>query len=251
MLLGTGLAAGAIGVIAFPDAARAAPTRFDDTVEIVPPPSAAALRLTPSGNVPQSAVTGGALHLDNSGSTGAGAVLCSNRGADALGRLLVVNQMNPANPQHAVRIQNVGTATTVSIYHDPAAGAGDPNAEAVDIVSTNAQDTALGVRGRESGRGTVKITHGKPDVPGRQRLCPVDRARGSGYRLPGHLHRQRRGQPDDRGPAAHPQRRTRDRAAPADRGRPARGGARRSVAATIPTSGPTPRRCRSTTRAPR
>jgi hyaluronidase-like protein HylP len=165
MLLGTGLVAGAIGVIAFPDAARAAPTVFDDTVEIVPPASAVALRLTPSGNVPNSVVTGGALRLDNSGSTGAGAVLCSNRGADALGRLLVVNQMNAANPQHAVRIQNIGTATTVSIYHDPATGAGDPNAEAVDIVSTNAQDTALGVRGRESGKGTVKITHGKPDTP--------------------------------------------------------------------------------------
>jgi hypothetical protein len=157
--------AGAIGVIALPDAAQAAPTLFDDTVDIAPPASAAALRLTPSGNVPNSAVTGGALRLDNSGSTGAGAVLCSNRGADALGRLLVVNQMNPANPQHVVRVQNVGTASTVSIYHDPAAGAGDPNAEAVDIVSTNAQDTALGVRGRESGRGTVKITHGKPGSP--------------------------------------------------------------------------------------
>ena len=113
-------------------------------------------------------MTGGALNLDNSGSTGAGAVLCSNRGADALGRLLVVNQMNPANPQHAVRIQNAGTASTVSIYHDPAAGAGDPSAEAVDIVSTNVQDTALGVRGRESGKGTVKITHGKPSGAGRR-----------------------------------------------------------------------------------
>ncbi len=165
MLLRAGLTAGVAGVIAHPDAARAAPTRFDDTVEIVPPANAVGLRITPSGNVPNSAVTGGALHLDNSASTGAGAVLCSNRGADALGRLLVVNQMNPANPQHAVRIQNAGTASTVSIYHDPAAGAGDPSAEAVDIVSTNAQDTALGVRGRESGRGTVKITHGKPSGP--------------------------------------------------------------------------------------
>ena len=153
-----------VGAIAFPDAARAVPTRFDDTVEIVPPPSAAALRLAPSGNVPQSAVTGGALQLDNSGSTGAGVVLYSNRGADAVGRLLVINQMNPANPQHAVRIQNVGTASTVSVFHDPAGGAGDPNSEAVDIVSTNAQDTALGVRGREAGKGTVKITHAKPDV---------------------------------------------------------------------------------------
>jgi hypothetical protein len=162
MLLRGGLAAGVIGVIAMPDAARAAPTRFDDTVEVVPPPGATALRLTSSGNVSPSVVNGGALSVDNSGSTGAGAVLCSNRGADAAGRLLVVNQMNPANPQHAVRIQNVGTASTVSVFHDPAAGAGDPDAEAVDIVSTNQLDTTLGVRGRETGKGTVKITHGKP-----------------------------------------------------------------------------------------
>jgi hypothetical protein len=162
MLLGAGFAAGVLGVVTMPEAARAAPTRFDDTVEVAPPAGAVAVRLAPSGNVPYSPVTGGALHLDNSASTGAGAVLCSNRGADALGRLLVVNQMNPANPQHAVRIQNTGTASTVSVYHDPAGGAGDPSAEAVDIVSTNALDTALGVRGRESGRGTVKVVHEKP-----------------------------------------------------------------------------------------
>ena len=77
----------------------------------------------------------------------------------------MVNQANPSNPQHAVRIQNAGTAHTVSIFHDPAGGAGDPTAEAVDIVSTNEQDTALGVRGRETGKGTVKITHGKPAGP--------------------------------------------------------------------------------------
>ena len=89
-------------------------------------------------------------------------MLYSNQGADALGRLLVVNQDNPANPQNAVRIQNSGTASTVSIFHDPAGGAGDSSAEAVDIVSTNPLDTTLGVRGREEGRGTVKITHEKP-----------------------------------------------------------------------------------------
>jgi hypothetical protein len=164
MLARAGLAAGTLGLLglAAPSPARAAITRFDDTVEVVPPAGAAALRLVCSGNVPNSLVTGGALNLDNSGSSGAGAVLYSNRGADALGRLLCVNQANPANPQHAVRIQNAGTSHTVSILHDPAGGAGDANAEAVDIVSTNEQDTALGVRGRETGKGTVKITHGKP-----------------------------------------------------------------------------------------
>jgi Hyaluronidase protein (HylP) len=162
MLARAGVAAGALGLLGLPDAAHAATTRFDDTVEVAPPAGATALRLVCSGSVPYSAVTGGALNLDNSGSSGAGAVLYSNRGADALGRLLMVNQAHPANPQHAVRIQNSGTAHTVSIFHDPAGGAGDPTAEAVDIVSTNEQDTTLGVRGRETGKGTVKITHGKP-----------------------------------------------------------------------------------------
>jgi hypothetical protein len=131
-------------------------------VEITPPAGVQALKLTPSGAVPQSVSVGGALNLDNSGSTGAGAVLFSDQGAGALGRLLVVHQANPDNPQHAVRIQNAGKATTVSIYHDPAGGAGDATAEAVDIVSTNPLDTTLGVEGREQGRGTVKITHQKP-----------------------------------------------------------------------------------------
>ena len=140
-----------------------------ETVDIAPPAGGAALKLRPSGSVPPSTSAGGALNLDNSSSMGAGAVLYSNRGADALGRLLVVNQANPANPQNAVRIQNAGTANTVSIFHDPAGGAGDSSAEAVDIVSTNPLDTTLGVRGREEGRGTVKITHEKPARPGRQR----------------------------------------------------------------------------------
>jgi hypothetical protein len=165
MLARAGVAAGTLGLLGLAQPAHAATTVFDDTVEVVPPAGAGALRLVCAGNVPHSAVTGGALNLDNSASSGAGVVLYSNRGSDALGRLLMVNQANPANPQHAVRIQNAGTAHTVSIFHDPAAGAGDPTAEAVDIVSTNEQDTALGVRGRETGKGTVKITHGKPDGP--------------------------------------------------------------------------------------
>ena len=163
MLARAGLAAGGLGLLAAPGSAQAVTTHFDDMVEVVPPSGIAALRLVCSGSVPQSTSVGGAFNLDNSGSSGAGAVLFSDRGADALGRLLVVNQANADNPQHAVRIQNAGTAHTVSIFHDPAGGAGDPTAEAVDIVSTNEQDTTLGVRGRETGRGTVKITHGKPD----------------------------------------------------------------------------------------
>jgi hypothetical protein len=157
-----GLAAGGAGLIALQVPDRATASRLTETFEIVPPPGDQALKLVPSGAVPQSVSVGGAMNLDNTASRGAGVVLYSNQGVDALGRLLVVNQANAANPQHAVRIENAGTAHTVSIYHNPAGGAGDSTAEAVDIVSTNPLDTALGVEGREQGRGTVKITHTKP-----------------------------------------------------------------------------------------
>jgi len=147
-------------------------------MEVAPPAGDPALRLMPTGNVAPSASAGGAMNLDNSGSTGAGAVLYSSRGADAIGRLLVVNQDNPANPQHAVRVENSGTAHTVSIYHDPAGGVGDPTAEALDIVSTNPLDTTVGVRGREEGKGTVKITTRSP--LGRMRTRPRFQSRCSG-----------------------------------------------------------------------
>ena len=162
LLARAGLFAGGVGVALLHGSERAVAQTIGETVDIAPPAGATALKLRPSGSVAPSTSAGGALNLDNSGSQGAGAVLYSNQGADALGRLLVVNQDNPANPQNAVRIQNSGTANTVSIFHDPAGGAGDSSAEAVDIVSTNPLDTTLGVRGREEGRGTVKITHEKP-----------------------------------------------------------------------------------------
>ena len=165
LLARAGLLLGGIGVTLLHGSDRAHAQTIGETVDIAPPAGGAALKLRPSGSVPPSTSAGGALNLDNSASMGAGAVLYSNQGADALGRLLVVNQDNPANPQNAVRIQNAGTANTVSIFHDPAGGAGDSSAEAVDIVSTNPLDTTLGVRGREEGRGTVKITHEKPARP--------------------------------------------------------------------------------------
>jgi hypothetical protein len=163
VLARAGLAAGGVGAAVL---YRAAPSRAQtvaDTMNITPPAGSQALRVLPTGAVATSVSVGGALNLDNSGSTGAGAVLYSNRGADAAGRLLVVNQDNPANPQHALRIENSGVAHSVSIYHDPAGGAGDSTAEAVDVVSTNPLDTTLGVHGREAGRGTIKVTHEKPD----------------------------------------------------------------------------------------
>jgi hypothetical protein len=165
VLAKAGLLMGGVAAAVLHGSEPAVAQTVGETMDIAPPAGDPALKLRPSGAVAASISAGGALNLDNSGSRGAGAVLYSNAGADAIGRLLVVNQANPANPQHAVRIQNVGTSHTVSILHDPAGGAGDSSAEALDIVSTNPLDTTLGVRGTEQGRGTVKITHEKPDGP--------------------------------------------------------------------------------------
>jgi hypothetical protein len=162
ILARAGLVAGAVGVTVLNGAEKSFAQSVGETMDIAPPSGAPALRLRPAGAVDPSVSVGGAMNLDNSGATGAGAVLYSSRGADALGRLLVVNQDNAANPQHAVRVENSGVAHTVSIFHDPAAGAGDSTAQAVDVVSTNPLDTTLGVHGREEGRGTVKVTHEKP-----------------------------------------------------------------------------------------
>ena len=162
LLTKAGLVAGGVGVTLLHGSERAVAQTVAETMDIAPPPDNQALRLRPSGNVPPSVSVGGAFNLDNTASTGAGAVLYSNQGAGALGRLLVVNQANPDNPQHAVRIQNSGIAHAVSIFHDPAGGAGDATAEALDVVSTNPLDSTLGIRGCEQGRGTVKITHSKP-----------------------------------------------------------------------------------------
>jgi hyaluronoglucosaminidase len=162
MLARAGLLAGGVGVAILHGAEPSQAQTVADTMDITPPAGAPALRLKPTGAVPPSTSVGGAVNLDNSGSTGAGVVLYSNRGADALGRLLAVTQDNAANPQHAVRIENAGISHSLSIYHDPAGGAGDSTAEALDVVSTNPLDTTVGVRGREEGRGTVKITHEKP-----------------------------------------------------------------------------------------
>ncbi len=165
LLARAGLVAGGVSVAVLHAPPRAAAAQLTTPYELKPPAGSHALKILPSGTVSPSESTGGALNLFNGGSTGAGAVFYSDRGADALGRLLLVNQANPANPQHAVRIQNAGTAHTLSIFHDPAGGAGDSNALGLDLVSTNRLDTTLGVRGREEGKGTVKITHEKPPGP--------------------------------------------------------------------------------------
>jgi hypothetical protein len=181
LLAKAGLVAAGVGAAALRAPSDAAGATLRDSYTLQPPAGSPALLVRPSGAVSESVSTGGAMNVDNTPSTGAGLVLYSDRGADAIGRLLVVNQANAANPQHAVRIANAGVGHTMSIFHDPAAGAGDSTALALDVVSTNPLDTTVGVHGREQGRGTVKITHEKPPSGGDSGASAISIAlRGAG-----------------------------------------------------------------------
>jgi len=120
------------------------------------PATGQALAITGT-NPPNSTSTGGALNVTQVG-TGAGLIVYSNS-ATADGRLVHVRADNAAFAQTVMRVENDGIGHAMQIQHNPAEGAGDATAEALDIVSTNPLDTALGVQGQETGKGTVKITH--------------------------------------------------------------------------------------------
>jgi hypothetical protein len=59
----------------------------------------------------------------------------------------------------AGRITNTSSSHGLQILQQTT---GDSSSEALDIVSDNEQDTTLGIRGVEAGRGTIKATHDKP-----------------------------------------------------------------------------------------
>lgn len=120
-----------------------------------------AIRINASGDVPASTSVGGAVLIENSNSTGAGLVIFSSQGASQLGRLLALRITNPAFAQAALSINYMGTASALQIIRDNAASAS--NSRLIDMTDNNPADTTLGVSGNQTGRGTIKVTHNKPD----------------------------------------------------------------------------------------
>lgn len=111
--------------------------------------------ISPFGVTSASPSTGGALNLDNTHATGAGAVIYSNAGAEAAGRLLNVRVDNPAFPTAAAQFASAGAGNGLEVVSTSTGS----SSNAFSVVSSNPNDTAVGIRGAETGRGTVKITH--------------------------------------------------------------------------------------------
>jgi hyaluronoglucosaminidase len=113
------------------------------------------LALRPATTFSASTSTGGVMNIDNTASTGAGQVIYSNAGADAAGRLLNVRADNTQFPAAAVHVDYNGAGNAVEIVNS---GTGSPSV-ALNVVSSNPNDTTLGISGQELGRGTAKFTH--------------------------------------------------------------------------------------------
>ena len=113
------------------------------------------LALRPATTFSTSTSTGGVVNIDNSASSRRGQVIYSNAGADAAGRLLNVRADNTQFPAAAVHVDYNGAGNAVEIVNS---GTGSPSV-ALNVVSSNPNDTTLGIFGQELGPGTVKFTH--------------------------------------------------------------------------------------------
>ena len=81
--------------------------------------------------------------------------------ANREGRLLTVTAAEPAFDGGALDADYRGSGHAVTIDR----GQGRPGSDsalALPVVSRNPADTSVGVRGRQTGRGTPKVTHEKP-----------------------------------------------------------------------------------------
>lgn len=129
-------------------------------ISLINPADTNGLVIDQNGNASTSTSVGGAVLLENTGSTGAGMIIYSNRGSDAAGRLLNIRADNSLFPQAAFHIDYDGTANAAEIVYNN----NDSSGETLDMVSYNEQDTTLGVSGMQTGKGVIKVTHNQPSA---------------------------------------------------------------------------------------
>lgn len=133
--------------------------------------SAGQLRVTPTVNASASTSAGGALNVTNTASTGAGIVAYTEQAAPA-GHLMVARVNNATFNQNGIFAQYNGTGHNVNISHS---GTGS-NSSGLNVGSTNADHSAVGISGVETGKGTVKITHTGTGTDGSASAISIDLA---------------------------------------------------------------------------
>lgn len=113
------------------------------------------LFVQPLNDTGNSTSVGGAVRLDNTFNSGAGFIIYSNMGASANGRLFNIRADNTAFDQAAFHIDYDGTSNVAEFVNNGS----DSSSQTVNIVSSNPNDSTVGINGVESSKGTIKIVH--------------------------------------------------------------------------------------------
>lgn len=113
------------------------------------------LEIRPSGDTGYLSSSGGAIYINNSSNIGTGIGIYSNAGSDALGNMINVKVDNPAFAQAAFYMNYDGISNAVEIVSNT----NDSSSNALSITNNNQSDSAIGVIGYETGRGTIKVSH--------------------------------------------------------------------------------------------
>jgi hypothetical protein len=121
-------------------------------------PATPTLSLVPQGVTSGSPTGGGTLLINQGTNPGAGLNIYSTAGAGASGRLVNITASNVAFDQPAAHVDYAGTSNAVEVSTTGTGTTGN----ALNVVSTNANDSAVGINGAEAGRGTLKIVHNYP-----------------------------------------------------------------------------------------
>jgi hypothetical protein len=118
--------------------------------------------------------------INNGTNTGSALIVYSQAGAGS-GRIVNIRSDNTSFDGPAFHVDYTGTATAAEILYT---GTGQPG-NALNITSTNSNDTAVGINGQEASRGTVKIVHTYPGVDDSNASALSLRANGTGTKAQG------------------------------------------------------------------
>ena len=139
-------------------------------------PATPTLSVVPSGISSTSTSGGGSVLINNGTNTGAGLVVYSNADSTATGRLVNIRANNATFPQPALHVDYAGTGAAVEISNTGTGTSGN----SLNVISSNPNESTVGINGAEIGKGTLKIVHNYPGSADPNASALSLRANGAG-----------------------------------------------------------------------
>lgn len=150
--------------------------RITQTSGTADSPATPTLSLVPQGVTSGSPTGGGTLLINQGANSGSGLNVYSTAGSGALGRLVNITASSSLFDKPAMHVDYAGTSNAVEISSTGTGTTGN----ALNVVSTNNNDSAVGINGAEASRGTLKIVHNYPGQSDANASALSLRANGAG-----------------------------------------------------------------------